>query len=148
MDEIDIDQPIKLEKKKSSPSKKKERRSSSEQKDVIAIFSSQYLANKHPRMAGKMHCFVYCKTRQPLIVIGPDWAWAVATFIGVNLAMICVIIAPSIQADVYLLFSVGLLLQTIWNVVFIIIFLMNPGLPPRHVNSHAKSYLNRVKTIE
>lgn len=25
---------------------------------------------------------------------------------------------------------------------------MNPGLPPRHVNAHAKSYLNRVKSID
>jgi len=56
-----------------------------------------------------MHCFLYFK-RQPLIVIGADWVWALWTFSLVNVMMFCVIIVPSIRADIYALFSIGLLL--------------------------------------
>ena len=43
---------------------------------------------------------------------------------------------------------IGLVLLIALNLSWILTTLMSPGLPPRNPNSHSKSYLNRVRTLE
>ena len=65
-----------------------------------------------------------------------------------NLLFLIVVLIPSGEQRYAAIDSIVSILLMVWNVIYLILVLMNPGLPPRHVNAHTKSYLNRVKTIE
>ena len=108
----------------------------------------QYTHNPTPRKLGNMYCFWYDKTNSPRIVVGPDYLYSLIAVMFFNLGTIFVCLIPSAFTGRVLIFVGGLAAMTLQNIAFALTVGLNPGLPPRNVSIHSKSYLNRVKTIE
>jgi hypothetical protein len=82
-----------------------------------------------------------------LIVIGPDVLYAVLGLAIVDTLGYGFVSMASKVGENNILVA-GLVLLIALNLSWILITLMSPGLPPRNPNSHSKSYLNRVRTVE
>jgi len=78
---------------------------------------------------------------KPRIVIGPEWKLALLYFFLVNLCMsICI---GFIKKDTVMrLLSIIFLI--IWDILFLILFIKDPGLAPRNPNIHNLIYLIKI----
>ena len=96
-----------------------------------------------------MYCFFYdSATNAPRIVIGPDYMYSIVEAVLANAITICVGIVPSYARGFTPMLIIGISLLVCQNIAFALTFSLNPGLPPRNINNHSKTYLNRIKTVE
>ena len=128
-----------------SPEKTKKEHSAAG--DILTLMQANYLKDPQPKMLGNLRCYQY-KKGQPRIVIGPDFLMACTQiFLANTIPFICIVL-PSLRTQIYTLFVPWAVIMGSQNVMFFLTAFTNPGLPPRQTVAHAKTYLNRVKTIE
>ena len=95
-----------------------------------------------PSKIGLVHCFLYNKKDEPLIVVGPDWGFSL-----IKIALVNLIMGAILSAYVYTGFGkmrkkIGLALLIFENLAFLATVLMNPGIARRSPKVHSKRYLD------
>ena len=84
---------------------------------------------------------MYSKT-EPVLVLGPDWPYALVKLLAVNL-----VVGYSINTfvrDSWFYWTFDWVLF-IWNLIFLLLVIWNPGMAPKDPNIHNMVYLKKIQ---
>ena len=81
------DKTEKLRQKRTSEVSEPDEEAMKQPKSIVDKCIDKYLATPRPRMLGFNHCFWYTSKNEPLIVIGPDWAFSLVKIVIMNILM-------------------------------------------------------------
>lgn len=85
--------------------------------------------------------FTFYSEKEPIFTLGPDWPYSLAKLLMVNLLIgYCI---NSFKKESWFHYTFNWILF-LWNIVFLLLILWNPGLAPREPKIHSLDWLKTL----